>query len=232
VALGISFIAPEFNVDATVISQYANSPTLLALVANFAQYFDPAADLQAFYLDVWNIDTAMGFGLDIWGVILQVSRVIPIPGNSDVFGFTTSDVPPDWDTFGNDSILGIGGPFSGGQLTGNSYKLQDAAYRTLLLTKALANICATTAPALNALITNLFPGRGRCYTQDTGAMTMSYVFEFTLTTIEFAILAYSGVLAHPAGVGINVNVIATNYFGFQEAGPGVEPFNYGTFFNG
>jgi Protein of unknown function (DUF2612)/PASTA domain len=230
VDLGISFIVPEFDVDATVISQYANSPTILAMVANFAEYFDPAQNLQSFYLDVWNIDTAIGFGLDIWGRILGVSRVIPIPGTSGAFGFENSDTPPDWENFGNLNDVLSGGPFFSGQISGNSYKLNDGPYRTLLLTKALGNICATTAPALNALITNLFPGRGRCYTRDGGAMTMTYVFEFPLTTIEYAILAYSGVLAHPAGVGVNINVAAGGFLGFAEALPGVEPFNFGVFF--
>jgi hypothetical protein len=181
---------------------------------------------------VWNIDTAVGFGLDIWGIILGVSRVVPIPGTAGVFGFENADVPPDWQDFGNEAIPAAGGPFSSGQVTGTSYKLQDGPYRTLLLTKALANICQTTAQALNALITNLFPKRGRCYTRDLGAMTMSYVFEFALTTIEFSILAYSGVLAHPAGVGFNIVVISAVYFGFNEAGTQVDPWNFGPFYNG
>lgn len=222
---------PEFNVDATVISQYANSPTLVALVENFGQYFDPTANLTDFFNVVWNIDTAVEFGLDIWGIILCVSRVIQIPGTSGSFGFENSDTPPDWQDFGNTAIPAAGGPFYSGQIVGDSYKLNDGPYRTLLLTKALANICATTAPALNALITNLFPGRGVCYTVDRGAMQMSYVFLFPLTTIEYAILADSGVLPHPAGVGVNVAVIDTEFFGFKEAAPLVNPFGYGVFYN-
>jgi Protein of unknown function (DUF2612) len=31
---------------------------------------DPCADLDAFYNVVWNVDTAVGFGLDIWGRIV------------------------------------------------------------------------------------------------------------------------------------------------------------------
>jgi Protein of unknown function (DUF2612)/PASTA domain len=228
--LGISFIVPEFDIDATVISQYANSARILALVEDFGQYFDPGTNLQNFYLTVWNIDTAIGFGLDIWGIILGVSRVVPLPGSSGAFGFENSDVPPDWQNFGNPSDLSAGGPFFGGQISGSSYKLNDGPYRTLLLTKALANICETTAPGLNALITNLFPGRGRCYTLDTGAMTMSYVFEFPLTTIEHSILAFSGVLAHPAGVGVNIVVLASGYFAFHEAGLGAQPFDFGAFY--
>jgi hypothetical protein len=206
VNLGISFVSPVFDVDATVISQYANSPTLVTLVENFGQYFDPTANIQQFYIDVWNIDTAEGFGLDIWGRILGVSRVIPIPGTTNSFGFDNSDSPPDWENFGNVNDPTVGGPFFSGQIIGNSYKLNDDAYRTLLLTKAMANICATNAQALNALITNLFPGRGVCYTQDDGNMEMTYVFDFALTTIEEAILENSGVLSHPAGVGVSITV--------------------------
>lgn len=206
VNLGISFVSPVFDVDATVISQYANSPTILAMVADFAQYFDPTTNIQDFYLDVWNIDTASGFGLDIWGRILGVSRVVQIPGSTNDFGFQNSDVPPDWENFGNVNDPTVGGPFFAGQVIGNSYKLNDDSYRVLLLTKAMANISATTAPALNALITNLFPGRGKCYTQDDGGMQMHYIFKFTLSTIELAILTNSGVLSHPAGVGVSITV--------------------------
>lgn len=232
VDIGISFLTPDFDVDQTVISQYANSPTILALVEDFAQWFDPNQDLQDFYLAVWNIETAYGFGLDIWGIILGVSRVIPIPGTSGAFGFDNTDVPSDWENFGNRNNALAGGPFFSGQISTGSYRLDDGPYLTLLLTKALANICATTAPALNALITSLFPGRGRCYTQDLGGMEMAYFFNFALTSIELSILEFSGVLAHPAGVGVSINVVPEDLFGFKEAGTLSKPFNFGVFHHG
>jgi hypothetical protein len=37
-------------------------------------------------------------------------------------------------------------------------------------------------------------------------MAMTYQFNFALTTIELAILQYSGVLPHPAGVGVTISV--------------------------
>lgn len=232
VNLGISFLVTEFDIDATVISQYANSPTILALVEDFGQWFDPAANIQDFYLTVWNIDTAVGFGLDIWGIILGVSRVVPIPGTSGSFGFDNADVPADWENFGNRDNPNAGGPFFSGQISTGSYRLDDGPYLTLLLTKALANVCATTAPALNALISNLFPGRGRCYTVDLGDMQMAYHFNFALTSIELAILEFSGVLAHPAGVGVSIQVVPESLFGFKEAGTLAKPFNFGVFYNG
>lgn len=218
------------NVEQTIASQFANSPTLLQLIANMNQYIDPSTDFANFYSFIWNVNTAQGFGLNIWGRIVGVSRVIPIPGTVGSFGFDTADVPFDWQNFGNGSA-GVGGPFYAGQTNTGSFTLNDDAYRTLILAKALANIAATTAPALNQLVTNLFPGRGRAYTIDGLDMSMTYVFEFSLTTIEFAILSFSGVLPHPGGVLTKILVVPveTGFFGFSEMGVGVQPFGFGVF---
>lgn len=219
------------NVEKTILAQYANSPILVNLINGMNDAIDPRSDLIQFFDDVWNINTAEGFGLDIWGRILGVSRIIPIPGTNGSFGFDNADRPPDWENFGNTvgSNL-VGGPFYSGQANTGGYTLNDTAYRTLLLTKALANIVATNAMSLNTLVRNLFPGRGSCYTVDLGNMAMRYVFEFSLTSIEFAILVFSGVLPHPAGVQVSVLVIAQQFFGFREAGPAAQPFGSGVFY--
>ena len=64
------------NVEQTIISQYGNSPTILALIRGMNAYIDPSADIDAFYNLVFNLDTAQGFGLDIWGRIVGVDRTI------------------------------------------------------------------------------------------------------------------------------------------------------------
>jgi hypothetical protein len=219
------------NVEQTILSQFANSPTLTQLIANMNAYIDPRADLLAFYDNVWNIDTAQGFGLDIWGRIVGISRVIPIPGTTGSFGFDNADTPPDWQNFGSINDPGAGGPFYSGEVSTGSFTLNDDAYRTLILAKALANIAATTAPGMNQLVQNLFPGRGRAYTIDNRDMSMTYVFEFSLSSIEFAILSFSGVLPHPGGVLTNITVapVDTGFFGFAEMGAGVQPFGFGVF---
>lgn len=221
----VSAITNAFDVRQTVISQYANSPTLLRLLDNMAEYIDPSANFLNFFSFVWNVNTAVGFGLDIWGRIVGVSRVLPISGVLDNFGFHNSDVPPDWQPFNQ-------APFFTGNANTGAYTLPDDAYRTLILTKALANITATNAQALNQLVRNLFPGRGKCYVQDLGHMAMSYVFEFPLSSVEYAILTQSGVLPHPAGVLVSVFVIPSiSFVGFIEAGAGFyQPFNYGQFY--
>ena len=64
------------NVSQTVISQYGNAPTLLAMIEAMNAAIDPSADIDNFYAYIWNVDTAQGFGLDIWGRIVGVSRTI------------------------------------------------------------------------------------------------------------------------------------------------------------
>ncbi len=210
------------NVERTIISQYANSATIVRLVENMNEYIDPRANFEAFYDAVWNIDTAVGFGLDIWGRIVGVGRLLRVPSNLKTFGFVTASVPPDWQPFNQ-------GTFYNGHNSSQSYLLPDDTYRTLILTKALANIVATTAASLNQLLRNLFPGRGRCYVLDLGNMNMQFVFEFDLTSAEYAILTQSGALPHPAGVSFSVVVISNEVFGFSEM-PEALPFNDGVFY--
>jgi hypothetical protein len=67
------------NVDQTVIAQYSGSPHLDAIIDSFNDAIDPSADITAFYNYVWNIQTAQGYGLDVLGRIVGVSRVFNIP---------------------------------------------------------------------------------------------------------------------------------------------------------
>lgn len=211
------------NVDRTIVSQYGNSPTLAQLIRNLNEYIDPSVNIQAFYDSVWNVDTAVGFGLDIWGKIVGVSRLLKIPTNAKTLGFFNADVPPDWAPFNQ-------GTWYTGATAGQAFLLPDNTYRTLILVKALANIVATTAASLNQLLRNLFPGRGTCYVIDNGGMSMTFYFEFDITAAEYAILTQSGVLPHPAGVRYNVVVVPAGVFGFQEQGGTAEPFDQGVFY--
>lgn len=58
------------SVEQTIISQYGNSATITQLIRNMDAYIDPAADIDNFYNTIWNVDTAIGAGLDIWGRIV------------------------------------------------------------------------------------------------------------------------------------------------------------------
>lgn len=176
----------------TVVSQYGNSETLLQLIENFNDYIDPNADLDTFYDYVWNVKTAVGFGLDIWGAIVGVGRNLTVP-NGTFFGFAGTGYQP----FGQAPFYSVAGSTV-------TYPLSDEAYRVLILVKALANISNSTTFAYNRLLNILFAGRGRCYVLDLGNMQMQYTFEFALQPFEIAILNTSGAVPKPAGVAISV----------------------------
>lgn len=216
------------QVERTIISQYANSATLVQLIQNANEYFDPRTNFQAFYDFVWNVDTARGFGLDILGRIVGVDRLLQIPSGTDLLGFNNASVPPDWRPFGS-------GTFYKGQLLTNAFFLPDDAYRVLILTKALANIVETTARGINTLLRNLFPDRARAYVIDLGNMALQYTFEFDETLGQMPLAAWElamliATLPHPTGVQVSVVSTATEgFFGFQEAGD-AQPFDVGVFF--
>ena len=209
------------NVEQTIISQYANSPTLTQLVRNMDRYIDPLADIDTFYSFVWDVETAQGFGLDIWGRIVGVKRELTIPGTVVNFGFKEA-IPGSY-PFGEQ-------PFYAGDAVTQTYTLSNDAYRTLIYVKALANISSTNSPTYNQLLQNLFAGRGRCYVNDLGSMQMRFTFEFQLTDYEFAIMTQSGVMPRPAGVSATILQAALPMFGFAESGTiTAAPFNQGVF---
>lgn len=223
--IGVSPIGtqPAFDVWSTVISQYANSPILTTLITNLDEYIDETQNLDAFYDYIMNVATAVGYGLDVWGRIVGVNRVLQVNAGN-WFGF--NEASPGSYTFGQGSF------YSGAPLTSN-FALSDEAYRTLIYAKAAANITDGSIPAINRILMTLFPHRGNAYVTEgshTGSwfgfaesvnalgfnqasfysgatiatMTMSYVFEFQLSPVELAIVQNSGVLPKPTGVAASV----------------------------
>jgi len=218
---------PPFDIWETVISQYANSPSLTELITNFGQYLDPTINIEDFFDFMMNVDTAVGYGLDVWGRIVGVGRLLNLPTPSRFFGFAEGQ--PDYDGF-NQS------PFFNGQELTQVYRLADIPYRKLILAKALSNICDGSIPAINQLLINLFvtPGRGNAFVTEgypgvaffgfqesvtafgfnqapfyNGSpaienMVITYTFMFKLSPVEEAIVYQSNVLPKPSGVRLNV----------------------------
>lgn len=185
--------AVAFDARQTLLSQYANSPIIVGLVEALSTALDRQAAFNEFYDMVWNVDTAEGFGLDIWGRIVGVSRALYV-SDSLYLGFSdNADAVP----FGSGIFWGAG------RLTPN-FKLTDAAYRRLILAKAALNITNSSVPAINAILRALFPGYGNVYVRDNGDMTLTYVFGAALSKVDYAIVSQSGALPRPVGVSFDV----------------------------
>lgn len=199
-ASGDTYAPPEiawFDWSQTVISQYANSPVILAMIEAFSGMIDPSADLELFYNDIWDITTAYGHGLDVWGRILGVGRVLQLPSAEDFFGFEESE---DGESFNT-------APMFRGISSTDNYALSDSAYRVLLYAKAAANITDGSIASANAILRTLFPNHGNCYMRDNEDMSITWVFGAPLSPVENSIVRRSGVLPKPAGVSATVEVL-------------------------
>lgn len=201
----------------TILSQYANSPNLMRLVENLTEAIDPSASVEQFYDIVFNVHTAQGHGLDVWGRIVGIPRQMTFPDpEGEFFGFADGFYP-----FNQR-------PFAAGEYS--SYDLPDTTYRELILVKALANIIAATAPNINRLLQAVFGGK-KCYFLIVGHMKGRYVFEFALSSFERHIVYNTDLLPRPCGVQIEIiDAIPPETFGFN--GTGFQPFNEGTFYAG
>ena len=185
-----------FDYWQTVLSQYANAPILTQLIDNFFQYIDQTTNLDAFFDYIWNVDSAQGYGLDVWGRIVGVVRQVNLPGTLSYFGFNEA---------GAGAFTGFNQePFYSGTPNTNVFNLTDTAFRILIFAKALANISDGSIKSINQLLLNLFPGRGNCYVVDGENMTMQYFFNFGLTPAELVIVEQTNVLPKPVGVSATV----------------------------
>lgn len=195
--IGISSIGDQpFNWQTTLYSQYANSPVILQWLDYFSQWIDANQSIDMWYDMLWNVDTAVGYGLDVWGRIVGVNRVIPIVTQKYLW-FEEADETTYGDTF-NNSIW-----YSGQIIGPSNYALSDDAFRILILAKAASNIWDGSIPGLNKILRMLFPGQV-VYCTDGENMTMTYTFSFVLNPVQQSIVENTNVLPRPCGVKATV----------------------------
>lgn len=187
---------PAFDAWVPILSQYRNSPNLDAMILAFNSAMDQTENISNLYDMIWNVLTATGFGLNVWGRIVNISRTIAIPGGIQYLGFDEAGA-------GNWTGFGQGILFSGGSSTVN-YVFDDSDYRRMILAKAATNIWNGSTPAFNQILLNLFPGRGGCYVVDHLNMNITLTFNFILTPQEIAIVQFSGALPAPTGIAVSI----------------------------
>lgn len=189
------------SIDPTIMIQYVNSTKLLGLIDTFNQAVGPESFIDDFYDLIWNIETATTYGLDVWGSIVVVDRLLTVTETPAYFGFEEALSDPavvdDPQPFGQ-------APFYNHESATSTISLSDDVYRKLIMMKAMANITNCTVPSMNAALMYMFGDSGVCYVRNDGGMAISYVFEFELSSAELAIAQSSGALPSPAGVTVNI----------------------------
>ena len=100
-AIGVMQIGAiaQFNAWVPIISQYRNSPQMDAMILAFSEAMDQTENISNLYDMIWNVLTAQGYGLDVWGRIVGISRTIAIPGGIQYLGFDKSGAG-NWTGFG------------------------------------------------------------------------------------------------------------------------------------
>ena len=201
--------------ETTILSQYSASPRILALAHGFALRLDPAPDIDTFFENVFDIETARGWGLDNWGRILGVPRGVQV-ATVDWFGYYGSGLQP-WNQ----------APWFNPQQATQNFPLTDEAYRKLLMYKAAANIGSADAATINRLLKQVFPNTFD-HIVDNGDMSIRAVFNDYLQPVEIGILNTYGALNKGAGVQwIYLSVNPNETFGFDDSG--FQPFDQGVF---
>lgn len=207
----------DFNIDAVIQSQYGDSPHIKGVIRGYYNYISPQKDIDLIYDKMINIYTAEGYGLDVWGRIVNIDReFVAVDEQYDYLGFDNSPYNMDRiETFNN-------APFY--KVVNGRIRLEDNAYRTYILIKALINILNVSLNSLNYIFSQLFP--------DTDIKVLhSNTMILRLLVIGAISQAQIGAIKNiewlPAGVGLQFYHIITPTFGFR--GSGLETFNNGTF---
>lgn len=158
------------------------------------------------FVDVFDLSTANDFGLQVWAIILNIPLVVTIdPSN---------DVTPSW-AFGdlreNFEHSNFHRQFAGAQqLTTEQARLVlRLRYFQLTTRGAIAEIN-------NFLHYLFFEDYGNCFVIDLLDMTCQYTFNFALPSALRFIFERYDILPRPAGVGVNILVVATITWGFDE----------------
>jgi hypothetical protein len=217
----------------TVISQYANSPALLSLIDTFNEAVDPRALVEVFYDKIWNVDTAEGYGLDLWGRIVGIDRSFQILKPPRYSGF--AEAYPGVTSFGF-------GPLYGGQPLREPYTItDDDVFRRLILAKAATNLTDGSISSVNQILLNFFHDRGNVYVREEphrryrylgfaeaggadgfdglgafgdflgfrpSTMSITYVFNFRIEPYERHLVLYSTAFPRVAGVHAAIEVNA------------------------
>ncbi|MGE8128998.1 DUF2612 domain-containing protein [Methylobacterium sp. NPDC080182] len=224
-AIGVAPLGtlPAFDWRETILNQYANSDRIVGLIETFFDALDQTENFDAFHDNIWNLNTAAGYGLDIWGRIVGVNRVLQIV-NVGWFGFVEA--------------LPGSLPFGDAQFAGYTPSLgfSEAADQSSF---------GSGTFAFTKLFQGVNPDSGAGAFYPGGQLTSNY----TLSDEQYRRLIYAKARANIADGSIptlnkillsiypgrgNVYVqegMAPTFFGFSEAG-NTAPFGQAAFYNG
>ena len=186
------------DIDPTIIRQYFTSPRMRRILEDFRDNLDPEP-LFEMLLDNW-IDprTATGWGLDIWGRIVGVSRYLSVSGDKFIGYEEAGDLTTD--------TYGYAIWYNGFDNSGTTLYLADDLFRQLIYAKAWSNNSDCSIRSLNGCLQMLFSNSGQAYAQDNHDGSITIVLGFIPTPAQTAIITQTSVLPIRAGVSYTYKI--------------------------
>lgn len=201
-----------------IYAQFKNSPLLTAIVNDNAQAFDLDNIESQFFDNAFNLDTCVGYWLDVWGVKIGLSRVLNVPYFYEAFGFDNCGVGFDQAPF-----------YESGTTT--QYLMDDDTYRLALKTKFQANFSANSPHDYNRLLHFFFDNflaYTDYYVTVPVPMWMLFRFKAPLEAWQKQLILDGNMIPIPAAISIRVyETDNTESFGF--AGGDGQPFDNAPF---
>lgn len=158
---------------------------------------------QDFLKDYFDIDTCGTDGLNNWGKILNLSRVVSISVATDgVFGFDEDNYPIDENEYPQNFDNGF---FYNPAYENNpvQYSLSDYEFRAALKFRYAALTTNLSMQSINRIMNNLLiqlNSTYKCVVIQTAVMQLTYKFNFDLLSWQKALFSNRAILPVPAGV--------------------------------
>lgn len=182
-----------------ITSEHADKPKFVALVQAVAGAFGSITGCIQSMPDEFDLDAAIGAQLDVLGLWIGQSRVLPTVLDMAFFGFADDSAALVFGELKNNSI---GGRFYElGESIGSTSILGDTEYRTILRAKIVRNQSTGTAAALEDAMQYIFGVPGAI--TDTGTLSISLTIGRNISATERALLTTFDILPRPAGVAIS-----------------------------
>lgn len=199
-------VSPNVNpYEDLVTSEHNQKPNFMSVVDVVVGAAADSVIATQNIIPSFNLDTAVGAQLDILGLWIGQSRVIPGVLVTGFFGFSEySTGNPDGlqEPFGELTNLSIGGIwFNLGQANSGTTILSDVAYLTILKAKIVKNQWNGTLSGIEAALQYILGVN--CSVADNGTLNLTINVPLPVTPLEEALLTSLDLLPRPAGVIIS-----------------------------
>ena len=189
-------------------SQYSASTRIVKILESCREHILPDADIVMFFDNIFNVETAVGYGLDMWGNIVGVSRFIPNWQSASTI-YTLND-----EDFRRVIFFKAAANIMDSTMYSMNYLLKSLYPEYNCYIRLSSNYQADASGVYH----------------DSNPMVIEYVFIDTiLTELEKSIFTYVGDFNRGAGVRFSLSEYDYDeIFGFY--GSGLQPFDQGVFY--